>query len=135
MNGNSLRTVNDINVMEVTKMSKVYGQLWSDIGESARTRRGTKYIETEVKTWNGSARMHLGDDEQLTITVDNLDVKINGNMMHRGRREEHQIPMEDLLQLMESRWKLESARYARLPKKEFQKFRDLMLFQHVVKQS
>jgi hypothetical protein len=114
-------------------MSKVYGQLRSDIGQTQRTRRGTQWIESDVKTWNGSVTVRVTPDEKAVINIDNLDVTINGTRMYRPRREELEIPMKDLLQLMEKRWKKESAKYARLPKKEFQSFRDLMLVQKVFK--
>lgn len=115
-------------------MSRVYGELFSDIGRSTRTRRGTKWMRAKVNTWNGSLHIYIQDNEKVSINVENLDVTINGCQMFRDRRKEEDIPMEDLLRLVEKRFKKESAKYARLPKKEFKRFKELMLVEKVIGQ-
>lgn len=104
-------------------MSRVYGELFSDMGESQRTRRGTKYIRARVATWKGYVDVEVRDDETAVIRVDNLDVTLNGGNMFRQRTEIEDLTMEDLMQLIQKRFKKESAKYARFPTAEFERFK------------
>ena len=61
-------------------MSDTYGWLKGAKGES--TRCGHKEIWAKLQTWNGHVEVTVRNDETCSITVNNLDVRLNGTRMY-----------------------------------------------------
>jgi len=111
-------------------MSRVYGELNSDMGQQ-RTKRGTKWISARIKTWNGSATMHLDEDsESVSIEIDNLGLRMGRlNYQQKDVVIREYLNSIDLLELGSLISKVlknskTKSKYPglRLPKKEYEAF-------------
>lgn len=102
-------------------MSKLYGVLSADLSISDLTKRGSKEVSANLSSWNGSVNVVLTNDERVNITIDNLDVTINGSNMFKKQKE---YDLDDTLVLIKEDFKKKVGSIKHFPHKKVKEFFD-----------